>query len=144
MQSYVFASALQLTCTISEFTQDQKLAELQVWEESVPMLRSMLEEAMEQKAQLQAEKEDCTRLRQGLALTWVPDSAVHKCLNCEVVFGLRKWKNHCRYCSVPGCCALFGTTCYCEFICCSFRCLAGTAAVSSAGTVQAASSSFGA
>ena len=32
--------------------QDQKVAELQVWEESVPMLRSMLEEAMEHKAQL--------------------------------------------------------------------------------------------
>ncbi len=82
----------------SPFVQDQKVAELQVWEESVPMLRSMLEEAMEQKAQLQAEKEDCTRLRQGMALTWVPDAAVHKCLNCEVVFGVRKWKNHCRYC----------------------------------------------
>jgi hypothetical protein len=67
----------------------------------VPMLRSMLEEAMEQKAQLQAEKEDCTRLRQGMALTWVPDAAVHKCLNCEVVFGLRKWKNHCRCYSAP-------------------------------------------
>ena len=80
--------------------QDQKVAELQVWEESVPHLRAMLEEAMEQKAQLQAEKEDCTRLRQGLALTWVPDAAVHKCLNCEVAFGLRKWKNHCR-CVLP-------------------------------------------
>jgi hypothetical protein len=79
--------------------QDQKVAELQVWEESVPMLRSMLEEAMEHKAQLQAEKEDCTRLRKGMALTWVPDAAVHKCLNCEVAFGLRKWKNHCRCCS---------------------------------------------
>ena len=76
--------------------QDQKVAELQVWEESVPMLRSMLEEAMEHKAQMQAEKEDCTRLRQGMALTWVPDAAVHKCLNCEVAFGVRKWKNHCR------------------------------------------------
>ena len=81
--------------------QDQKVAELQVWEESVPHLRAMLEEAMEQKAQLQAEKEDCTRLRQGLALTWVPDAAVHKCLNCEVAFGLRKWKNHCRCGSAP-------------------------------------------
>jgi len=67
-----------------------------MWEESVPMLRSMLEEAMEHKAQMQAEKEDCTRLRQGMALTWVPDAAVHKCLNCEVAFGVRKWKNHCR------------------------------------------------
>jgi hypothetical protein len=81
--------------------QDAKVAELQVWEESVPTLRSMLEEAMEQKAQLQAEKEDCTRLRQGLALTWVPDAAVHKCLNCEVAFSIRKWKNHCR-CSAIG------------------------------------------
>ncbi len=67
----------------------------------MPVLRAMLEEAMEQKAQLQAEKEDCTRLRQGLALTWVPDAAVHKCLNCEVAFGLRKWKNHCRCALLP-------------------------------------------
>ena len=122
--------------------QDQTVAELQVWEESVPMLRSMLEEAMEQKSQLQAEKEDCTRLRQGLALTWVPDAAVHKCLNCEVAFSIRKWKNHCR-------CSAFSRPFLPASACLLLRFVhagdvAGIAAVSFAGTAPAASWKFGA
>ena len=106
------------------------------------MLRSMLEEAMEQKSQLQAEKEDCTRLRQGLALTWVPDAAVHKCLNCEVAFSIRKWKNHCR-CSAIRRPFLPASACLLLRVV-HGRHVAGIAAVSFAGTAPAASWRFGA
>ena len=108
----------------------------------MPTLRSMLEEAMEQKAQLQAEKEDCTRLRQGLALTWVPDAAVHKCLNCEVAFSIRKWKNHCR-CSAISRPFLPASACLLLRVV-HGRDVAGIAAVSFAGTAPAASWRFGA
>ncbi len=113
-----------------------------MWEESVPMLRTMLEEAMEQKSQLQAEKEDCTRLRQGLALTWVPDAVVHRCLNCEVEFSIRKWKNHCRCCT-HRCLLLRARSCLLLLVVHGGN-AAGIAVVSFAGTALVARWRFGA
>ncbi len=70
----------------------KKLSEFEVWQTAVPELRKLLEQYVDEKKSLQDRLDDVLSIQKGFKLSWVPDAAVSKCLNCEADFGMLKWK----------------------------------------------------